>query len=143
MPPATGSEVQVKMRMILVLCAALALTVGVATATAGNGKGGGKGNMLAAACKKGGWKTVYRSDGTPFKNQGNCVSYAVQGGTLQTACQPGSWSTTGVTPCALADVGFYVDTVGATAQTPCPLGTSTVGAGSDSVADCTVVLPPV
>lgn len=26
-------------------------------------------------CKKGGWQTVTRSDGTPFKNQGDCVSY--------------------------------------------------------------------
>jgi Tyrosine-protein kinase ephrin type A/B receptor-like len=136
-------------RIALTFFATLALTVGVATASAGHGNGGGggngggKGNTLAAACKKGGWKTVYRSDGTAFKNQGKCVSYAVQGGTLATGCQPGSWSATGVTPCALADVGFYVDTVGATAQTPCPVGTTTVGPGSDNVADCTVVLPPI
>ena len=136
-----------KMRTLLVVCAAVALTIGVATAAAdkggGGGGGGGKGNTLAAACKKGGWKSLYRADGTAFKNQGKCVSYAVHGGALQTACQPGSWSTTGVTPCALAGIGFYVDTVGATSQTPCPVGTSTVGTGSTSMADCTVVLSPI
>lgn len=26
-------------------------------------------------CKKNGWQTLYRHDGTPFKNQGACVSY--------------------------------------------------------------------
>ena len=136
-----------RVRIVLTFFAALALAVGVATASAGKGggggNGGGKGNTLAAACKKGGWKNLYRSDGTAFKNQGKCVSYAVQGGTLATGCQPGSWSTTGVSPCAVADIGFYVDTVGATSQTPCPVGTSTVGTGSTSVADCTVVLPPI
>jgi hypothetical protein len=132
-----------RVRIVLAFFAALALAVGVTTASAGHGGGGGKGNTLAKACKKGGWKSLYRTDGTAFKNQGQCVSYAVQGGTLQSQCQPGSWSATGITPCALADIGFYVDTVGATSQTPCPVGTSTVGTGSTSVADCTVVLPPI
>jgi len=138
-----------RVRIVLAFFATVALAVGVNTASAGHGKGGGggngggKGNTLAAACKKGGWKTLYRSDGTAFKNQGKCVSYAVQGGTLATGCQLGSWSATGVTPCALAGIGFYVATVGATAETPCPVGTSTAGTGSDSAADCTVVLPPI
>jgi hypothetical protein len=30
-------------------------------------------------CKNGGWKTVFRGDGTPFKNQGDCVSYTNNG----------------------------------------------------------------
>jgi hypothetical protein len=34
------------------------------------------------ACKGGGYLTLDRSDGTSFKNQGQCVSYAVHGGTL-------------------------------------------------------------
>jgi hypothetical protein len=34
------------------------------------------------ACKEGGYLTLARSDGTSFKNQGHCVSYAVHGGTL-------------------------------------------------------------
>lgn len=34
------------------------------------------------ACKNGGYLTLSSADGTSFKNQGLCVSYAVQGGTL-------------------------------------------------------------
>jgi len=67
-----------KMRMLLVLCAALALTIGVATAGAGGGN-----SDAAKACQKGGWQNVVRQDGTGFKNEGDCVSYAAQGGTLQ------------------------------------------------------------
>jgi hypothetical protein len=109
-------EVEMKMRMLLVFCATLALTVGAATATAGNGNGGhGNGGNSANAkkCQKGGWKTLYRSDGTPFKNQGACVSYAAKGGTLtaktqsqldcealggtfQAATFPTSWTCTGI-----------------------------------------------
>jgi hypothetical protein len=73
----------VKLRMILACCAALALTVGVATATAGNGKGGNSAN--AKLCQKGGWTTLYRSDGTTFANQDECVSYGANGGTILTA----------------------------------------------------------
>jgi hypothetical protein len=107
------TEVQMKMRMLLVLCALLALTVGAATATAGNGHGNGGNSANAKKCQKGGWKNLYRSDGTPFKNQGACVSYAAQGGTLTTKTQsqldceaaggtfqaatfPTSWTCTGV-----------------------------------------------
>ena len=38
----------------------------------------------AKACQQGGWKHLYRTDGTGFKNQGDCVSYAAHGGTLTT-----------------------------------------------------------
>jgi hypothetical protein len=31
------------------------------------------------ACKQGGWKTLRRADGSPFKNQGDCVSYTNTG----------------------------------------------------------------
>lgn len=30
-------------------------------------------------CKKGGWQTMSRADGSPFKNQGDCVSYVNTG----------------------------------------------------------------
>jgi hypothetical protein len=76
-------------RMVLVLCAVLALSVGVATATGGNGNGGN--SDAAKACQKGGWKDLARAeDGLGFKNQGDCVSYAARGGTLQPACTAGS-----------------------------------------------------
>jgi len=66
-------------RMVLVLCAALALAVGVATATAGGGN-----SDAAKACQKGGWMNLVRADGSSFKNEGDCVSYAAQGGALTT-----------------------------------------------------------
>ena len=35
-----------------------------------------------ADCKRGGWRTMFEPDGTPFKNQGDCVSfYATSGAT--------------------------------------------------------------
>lgn len=33
-------------------------------------------------CKHGGWQNLTTSTGAPFANQGDCVSYAVQGGVL-------------------------------------------------------------
>lgn len=73
-----------RLRILLLCCAALALTVGVATATAGGGNGGNSAN--AKLCQKGGWQSLYRSDGSSFANQGQCVSYAAKGGALlQTA----------------------------------------------------------
>jgi hypothetical protein len=30
-------------------------------------------------CKSGGWQTLRRSDGSSFKNQGDCVSYFASG----------------------------------------------------------------
>jgi hypothetical protein len=38
-------------------------------------------------------------------------------------CQPGYYSANGVTPCSAAPAGTYVDTVGATSATLCPVGT--------------------
>lgn len=66
-----------RFRLMVVLCAAAALAAGVSTAAAGGGN-----SDAAHACQKGGWQNLVRSDGTPFKNQGECVSYAAQGGTL-------------------------------------------------------------
>jgi hypothetical protein len=34
---------------------------------------------LANQCKNGGWQTLQRQDGSTFKNQGDCVSYTVNG----------------------------------------------------------------
>ncbi len=31
--------------------------------------------IVEAACKLGGWKTMTHPDGTPFTNQGDCVSF--------------------------------------------------------------------
>jgi hypothetical protein len=66
-----------RVRSMLVLCVALAVTVGVAPAA---GRGGNSQN--AKKCQKGGYKNWVRADQTPFKNVGQCVSYAAKGGTL-------------------------------------------------------------
>jgi hypothetical protein len=65
-----------RLRLLILACAGLALTVGVATASAGGGN-----SDNANLCKKGGWQNLVRADGTPFGNQGDCVSYAARGGT--------------------------------------------------------------
>lgn len=39
-----------------------------------------------ASCKDDGWKKLVRTDGTPFKNQGDCAAYASQGGQLLASC---------------------------------------------------------
>lgn len=108
---------------------AAAGTMGAAFAAPGH-------SAAASACQKGGFASLSRSDGSALGNVGACVSYAAQGGTLESACQPGSWSTTGVAPCTSADVGYYVDSVGATSETPCPLGETTAGTGSTSESAC-------
>jgi hypothetical protein len=125
---------EAEMKRVLIALVAVGL---FATVLSGTTFAGGPGNSDAAkACQKDGYKSLYRTDGSGFKNTGDCVSYAAQGGTLQTKCQPGSWSPTGVTPCTPASVGFYVPTAGATSQTPCPSGQTTSGTGSTSIAAC-------
>jgi hypothetical protein len=59
----------------LVLALAVALTIAAAVASAGN-------SGAASACQSGGWQHLVRTDGTGFRNQGDCVSYAARGGTL-------------------------------------------------------------
>jgi hypothetical protein len=61
----------------LLLGTMLALSSGVGIATAGGGN-----SDAAKACQKDGWQTMVRQDGTGFKNAGDCVSYAAQGGGL-------------------------------------------------------------
>ena len=68
--------------------------VGVLALTATMGAGlvglanpaGATEDAATASCKNDGWKPLLRSDGTAFKNQGDCVSYVVRGGELGTAC---------------------------------------------------------
>jgi hypothetical protein len=87
-----------RLRVVLVLCALLALSVGVPAATAGDGN-----SEAAKACHQGGWQDLERADGTLFKNQGECVSYAAQGGVPTTnpaaaACEAFSGATFSTDP---------------------------------------------
>lgn len=34
-------------------------------------------------CKQGGWQDLQRSDGMPFRNQGECVQYAARGSAFE------------------------------------------------------------
>src|SRR5215510_7552110 len=61
------------------LVAAVTASIAVPLAVAGGGN-----SDAANACKQSGWQNLVRQDGTGFKNQGDCVSYAVQGGVLNT-----------------------------------------------------------
>ena len=57
---------------------ALALLVAALAAAPTSAAGGNSAN--ANLCKNGGWQTVVKADATLFKNQGDCVAYAVRGG---------------------------------------------------------------
>jgi hypothetical protein len=53
------------------------------TLAAGGPPVAAQGNSAAAkACQQGGWQDLKGADGTRFKNQGACVSYAAKGGQL-------------------------------------------------------------
>lgn len=55
-------------------------------------------------------------------------------------CSPGTYSSSGLEPCAAAPVGSFVDGTGATAATPCGIGTTTSSTGSTSATDCHATL---
>lgn len=63
---------------MVVLFVALALSAGVVPAAAAGG------NSDSAKLCQSGWQSWLRADGTPFANQGACVSYAAHGGILTT-----------------------------------------------------------
>jgi hypothetical protein len=69
--------------ILLALTAVVAVGVGSSAALAGGGN-----SANAQACQKGGWMNWVRADKTPFTNQGGCVSYAAQGGTLTLPIRP-------------------------------------------------------
>ena len=68
-------QVAVKRSVLLALVAIVVLAVSLVPADASAAS-------QKDACKGGGYRTLVRSDSASFKNQGECVSYAVQGGTL-------------------------------------------------------------
>jgi hypothetical protein len=67
-----------KMRMLVALFAVVGLLVGTTTATTAQAGH----STDARACQADGWQTLDHSDGRPFANQGDCVSYAARGGVL-------------------------------------------------------------
>lgn len=80
---------------MFISAAVLAAAPSVAAAKGGN-------SDAAKKCQKNGWKEWVRSDRTPFKNQGECVSYAAKGGTLTPKASPAELT------CTEAGGGFAV-----------------------------------
>jgi len=62
---------------------ALTATMGIGIVGIASPAGAAGNSANAKACQNNGWKTLVRADQTSFKNQGDCVSYAAQGGTPQ------------------------------------------------------------
>jgi hypothetical protein len=144
-----------KPRLIVVLAVALVLSVGVAGASAGGGN-----SDAAKACQQGGWQHLYRTDGTGFKNEGDCVSYAARGGKLTTTtttskqsqldCQafggtfaPGTapvlwtcngWVNTGLADFAAKDTTLLSDCL-ADGGTALPLGTLNIPGAIDATCE--------
>jgi hypothetical protein len=57
-------------------------------------------------CKHGGWRHLVDRNGTPFKNQGDCVSYVATGGrNLADGPSPASSPTIGRSPAAGSSTG--------------------------------------
>ena len=73
------------MKRLFVLLAALA---SLSAVIAGTAVAGGGNSDAANACKQGGWQNLVRQDGTGFNNQGDCVSYAAQGGVPKSKGRP-------------------------------------------------------
>jgi hypothetical protein len=65
------------MKRLMAAVAAMALSAALAAGPAGAAPAPGKDR-----CEDGGSQAVHRSDGSPFKNQGDCVSYVNHGGTF-------------------------------------------------------------
>lgn len=71
-----------RLPIVALLLAVLALPAAVGAAPGGGNSAGAK------ACQDGGYANYARPDGTPFRNQGECVQYAAQGGTLRPPAAP-------------------------------------------------------
>ena len=70
------------LRLLVAVTVAVAVCV-VAAGPAAAAKGGNSDN--AKRCQKGGWRSLFDATGERFVNQGDCVSYGAQGGTLYTS----------------------------------------------------------
>jgi hypothetical protein len=88
---------------------ALALASPAGAATGGN-------STNAKACQSE-LRTLFRSDGTAFKNQGSCVSYAAQGGVFASDCHDANGPFGDlriVGPTDVANNGYYYGSIDGT-----------------------------
>jgi hypothetical protein len=103
-----------KLIVALIIAVAAAATV-VPLALAGGGN-----SDNARQCQQGGWENVTRQDGTAFKNTGDCVSYAAQGGVLKTKAAPVSG------PIGVSAPTFNLDVTTCSVTVPYTKGIDTV-----------------
>jgi hypothetical protein len=109
------------MRSLASLCSGVALVTcaGLLAACQGDPTGvnrelrpafsvGGGNSSAAHLCQNAGYLKVFRSDGTPFANTGDCVSYAAHGGTLS---QPLTFSNISMGACNSLTFGYTVNGV--------------------------------
>jgi hypothetical protein len=118
-------------RIALALCVGLALVVGVATATASGNSDNAK------ACQQG-WQNFVRQDGTAFKNSGDCVSYAAQGGVLNTKPAPGP-----AAPVQVSEPTFNLDGNTCSVTVPYTKGLDTVLMGVNGYSQYAPITGPV
>ncbi len=102
------------MRRVTMMLGALAMVVGVLAGPVAAAPGGNAAN--AAKCEEGGYLDYTDANGNPFKNEGQCSSYAARGGQLvpvptgpdislnMTDARIGTISGTGFTPNSLITV---------------------------------------
>lgn len=67
-------------RILVVLCFVLVGAAGTQLPTVSHAQGN---SVAAHACQHGGYQNLQGTDGTTFKNTGQCVSYVAHGGTLE------------------------------------------------------------
>lgn len=68
------------MRRVTMMLGALAMVVGLLAGPVAAAPGGNSAN--AAKCAEGGYLDYTDAQGNPFKNEGQCTSYAARGGQL-------------------------------------------------------------
>jgi hypothetical protein len=113
------------------------LCVLVAVGLVGGAEADNSGN--AHKCRQGGWQTWVSATGTSFSNQGDCVSYGAQGGTLKVPhviafTSPGA-SASGTSYLALSDISSgYAPTANATSGLPVVLTLDPASTGCSLVA---------
>src|SRR5919112_2794854 len=101
-------EGKMSMKRILVLLAVVALMVGMLAGPVAASPGGNTAN--AAKCEEGGYLDYTDAQGNPFKNEGQCTTYAARGGQLVPVSTAYIFLNLGS--------GLYTDTISGTGFTP-------------------------
>src|SRR5262245_32082977 len=98
-----GASKGVAMRRSAAVVAGVAVVVAGLLVVVSGAVAAKPGNSLSAkACQKNGWTTLYTRSGQPFSGEGDCTSYAAQGGQLiveaALVCLNSGWKSLGSSP---------------------------------------------